>query len=166
MPSRKHPAAGAPADAARPRRYSSEIARAICDAIAGGEPLADVCERPGRPDRYTLSRWLKTNQDFQAAYACALEVVADRYAAEIIALADGTGGDGAEPATGKRDSADTVARLKLRIDTRKWLMAKLAPNKYGDRIAAVAKATAAQPLNIHELSNEELDEIDAAGGEE
>jgi hypothetical protein len=109
-----------------------------------------------------VSRWLATNTDFQAAYARALEVLADRYAEEILALADGTGDGAGEP--GKRDGADTVARLKIRIDTRKWLMAKLAPNKYG--LAATARANAAAPLNIHALSKDQLDEIDAEGGEE
>jgi hypothetical protein len=45
-------------------------------------------------------------------------------------------------------------------------MAKLAPNKYGDRLAAAAKTNAATPLNIHDLPKEQLDEIDAEGGEE
>ena len=162
MPSRKHPAAGASADAARPSRYSSERARAICDAAASGESLADICARPDRPDRDVVSRWLATNTDFQAAYARALEVLADRYAEEILALADGTGDGASEP--GKRDGADTVARLKIRIDTRKWLMAKLAPNKNG--LAATARANAATPLDIHALSKDQLNEIDAEGGEE
>jgi hypothetical protein len=162
MPSRKHPAAGASADAARPSRYSSELARAICDAAASGESLADICARPDRPDRDVVSRWLATNTDFQAAYARALEVLADRYAEEILALADGTGDGASEP--GKRDGADTVARLKIRIDTRKWLMAKLAPNKYV--LAATARANAATPLDIHALSKDQLNEIDAEGGEE
>ena len=83
MPSRKHRAAGAPADAARPSRYSSELARAICDAAATGESLTDICARPDRPDRDVVSRWLATNADFQAAYARSLEVLADRYAEEI-----------------------------------------------------------------------------------
>ena len=162
MPSRKHPAAGASADAARPSRYSSELARAICDAAASGESLADICARPDRPDRDVVSRWLATNTDFQAAYARALEVLADRYAEEVLALADGTGDGASEP--GKRDGADTVARLKIRIDTRKWLMAKLAPNKYV--LAATARANAATPLDIHALSKDQLNEIDAEGGEE
>ena len=72
MPSRKHPAAGAPADAARPSRYSSELARAICDAAASGESLTDICARPDRPDRDVVSRWLVTNADFQAAHARSL----------------------------------------------------------------------------------------------
>jgi hypothetical protein len=44
MPSRKHPAAGAPADAARPSRYSSELGRerkaATAGAVAGATGIA------------------------------------------------------------------------------------------------------------------------------
>jgi len=46
------------------------------------------------------------------------------------------------------DSTDTddaaIARDRLRIDTRKWLMAKLAPRKYGDRLVAVGDRLVAE----------------------
>jgi hypothetical protein len=36
---------------------------------------------------------------------------------------------------GPRPNSDSVQRAKLRVDARKWLMAKAAPKKYGDRSA-------------------------------
>ena len=54
---------------ARPSQYSSELARAICDAAATGESLTDICARPrsagsrrrepvaGCPDRQGSNRW-------------------------------------------------------------------------------------------------------------
>jgi hypothetical protein len=34
----------------------------------------------------------------------------------------------------ERTNHEVVARARLRVDTRKWAMSKLAPKKYGDRI--------------------------------
>jgi hypothetical protein len=35
----------------------------------------------------------------------------------------------------ERTDYDVIARSKLRVDTRKWLLAKMLPKVYGDRIA-------------------------------
>ena len=39
-------------------------------------------------ERSTVYRWLEDNEDFREKYARARELQAERYAAEIIALAD------------------------------------------------------------------------------
>lgn len=51
--------------------------------------------------------------------------IADVFAGEILAIADN---DGAGDTVCRED----VTRSKLRIDTRKWLMAHFAPAQYGD----------------------------------
>ena len=56
--------------------------------------------------------------------------VADVFAGEILEIAD-TANDNADAKEGRED----IARSKLRIDTRKWLMAHFAPTQYGDGAA-------------------------------
>lgn len=51
--------------------------------------------------------------------------IADVFAGEILAIADSEATDGA----GARED---LSWAKLRIDTRKWLMAHFAPAQYGD----------------------------------
>ncbi|MAZ04076.1 MAG: hypothetical protein CMN56_13170 [Sneathiella sp.] len=58
--------------------------------------------------------------------------VADVFAGEILEIADGANDNAEAPGAMKED----VSRSKLRIDTRKWLMAHLAPAQYGDGAAA------------------------------
>ena len=58
--------------------------------------------------------------------------VADVFAGEILEIADSANDNAATPGEVKED----VSRSKLRIDTRKWLMAHLAPAQYGDGAAA------------------------------
>jgi hypothetical protein len=71
-------------------------------------------------------------------YARAREAQADYYAAEITEIADTcrVGEKIKELPSGAREitTADMVERSKLMVDTRKWLMAKLAPKRYGDRL--------------------------------
>jgi hypothetical protein len=45
------------------------------------------------------------------------------------------------PITGAIDSA-SVAKQRLQVDTRKWLLSKLAPKKYGDRLEVAGDPTA------------------------
>ena len=51
--------------------------------------------------------------------------IADVFAGEILAIADNGGAEDMAP-------REDITRSKLRIDTRKWLMAHFAPAQYGD----------------------------------
>lgn len=55
--------------------------------------------------------------------------IADVFAGEILAIADNDG-------AGDTACREDVTRSKLRIDTRKWLMAHFAPAQYGDGATA------------------------------
>ncbi len=125
---------------ARPSEFSQDIADQICDKIAEGKSLRKICDIEGLPDKSTVFRWLGTNTAFRDQYVRARDVQADYMAEEIIEIADdGTNdfgfkeGDTAEGASASPVFlAEHVQRSKLRVDSRKWLMSKLAPKKYGD----------------------------------
>jgi hypothetical protein len=73
---------------------------------------------------------------FAATTHAARELQADYLAEEMLEIAD----DGRNDWTKREDgidavNAEVVQRSRLRVDARKWLMAKLQPKKYGDRIA-------------------------------
>lgn len=67
-------------------------------------------------------------------YARATEMRAERLADETIKIADS-------------ESTD-VNRDRLRVDTRKWLLAKLHPKKYGERIDMTSGNEPIKPINI------------------
>jgi hypothetical protein len=102
----------------RPSSYSPELAEAICEHIAGGRSLRSFCQAEGAPNKTTVLRCVRDNQQFAQMYALAREVQADMLADECIDIAD---------------QAGEVNIARLRIDTRKWTAAKLAPKKYGDK---------------------------------
>ncbi|WP_368936078.1 ubiquitin carboxyl-hydrolase [Proteus penneri] len=107
----------------RPSDYLPEVADDVCALIADGESLRSVCKRPGMPNTTKVMRWLREYHDFREQYAKAMESRADDVFEELFDIADDVT---EEPAA--------VAKARLRIDTRKWALARMSPKKYGDKV--------------------------------
>jgi hypothetical protein len=131
------------ANIGRPSGYSDDIAANICTEIAAGLSLRDIARKPEFPSERAIYAWLVAHEPFQQMYARAREQRVERWADEIIELAD-------EPVPAGDNAA--VQRARLRVDTRKWLMSKLAPRKYGDRVEHVIKTGNAADLTDDELA--------------
>jgi terminase small subunit-like protein len=89
--------------------------------------VAEICASPDMPSQQSVYTWLRNDDDFLERYARAREAQADKLFKECLEIAD-RHKDGEESAT-------RVQRDRLRIDTRKWAAARLAPKKYGDHIS-------------------------------
>jgi hypothetical protein len=131
------------ANIGRPSGYSQDVADQLCAAIAEGHSLRTVCKRDDMPSIAAVFRWLGTFEPFREQYARAGQERCEAFAEDIIALAD-------EPVAPNDNAA--VQRARLRVDTRKWLMSKLAPRKYGDRVEHVIKSGNAADLTDDELA--------------
>lgn len=124
----------------RPSSYSQKVATEICARLADGESLRSICMDSRMPDKTTVFRWLAQTDGevsaFRNQYARAREAQADRLAEEILEIADDGRNDTYvdEEGNAKTDH-DVIARSRLRVDSRKWLASKLAPKKYGERVA-------------------------------
>ncbi len=79
-----------------------------------------------------LSGWLSAHPE---QYARAMDVRADRFAEDIIQIADDGANDTYQTENGPATNHDVIARSRLRVDARKWLAGKMAPKKYGDKVA-------------------------------
>ena len=121
---------------ARPSEYSEETATAICDRLGQGESLRQICADENMPGKSTVMRWLASQEAFRDQYARAREAQADYWAEEIIEISDDDSGDTIkdEEKGTERFNSEFAARSRLRVDTRKWLMARMAPKKYGDKV--------------------------------
>ena len=122
--------------AGRPSKYRRSVADEICLRLATGESLVKICGTEGMVNVATVYRWLDKYLEFRDRYARAREVQAEFYADQIIDIADET------PITGQPDpdggvtmrvDSAGVQRNRLRVDARKWVVAKLLPKKYGER---------------------------------
>ncbi len=79
-------------------------------------------------------RWINKHPDFGAQYARAKVFQVEAIVDEILDIADDTSHDSVVNEDGKVIyDHEHINRSRLRIDTRKWLAAKLCPRLYGDK---------------------------------
>lgn len=130
---------------ARPSDYTQELADRICEELSEGVSLRTVCLADDMPSARTVFRWLRTNEQFCQQYARAKEESADAMAEELLDISDESVKDayGADP----KASSAVVQAQKLRVDTRKWLMSKMKPKKYQDKLDVTSDGKAIpQPI--------------------
>lgn len=127
----------------RPSAYSDQLAQEICDRLAEGESLRKICRSEDMPAGATVARWLSMKNAFREQYAIACAVRTDLLFDEILEIADDTSDDRIEKrdeagnVVGCRENGEAIRRSQLRVDARKWTVARLAPKKYGDRVTNV-----------------------------
>lgn len=109
--------------------YSQEIADAICLAVSEGHSLRNAAASQGLAHSSFLL-WCTERPELADQYARAREAGADLEFEDLHQHSD------AEPERDEKGKIDPawVALQKLRIDTRKWTLARKAPRKYGDKV--------------------------------
>jgi len=120
----------------RPTDYNQKLADLICERVATHEVgLQRLCAMyDDMPDKTTINKWRYKYPEFSTQYARAkisqIELLVD----EIMEIADDSTKDEIINDQGVRScNSEFIARSRLRIDTRKWLAAKLIPRLYGDK---------------------------------
>ena len=121
----------------RPSIYTPELAAQICAHIADGKSLRAIAALDGMPHQDTIMAWLDGSKPaFSEQYARAREAQADKLAEEALQIADDGRSDTYLDAEGnEKTDNEAIQRSRLRVDTRKWLASKMAPKKYGDKMA-------------------------------
>lgn len=145
---------------ARPSIYTQKLADRICEALANGKSLRSVCLEKGIPDMSTIFAWIRTNEEFSKQYARACEERTEALAEEVIDLSD----DASSVIVGndKSDNA-RVSAQKLRVDTRRWIMSKMKPKKYGDKLDLTSdgKVLPTPILNVIQRDNSTTEDTEA-----
>ena len=122
---------------ARPE-ITARLVNIIIRRVAAGETLTAICREEGMPSYARVTGRINQSSSLVSAYARARELRHERMADELLDIAeDGTndfvekqGRNGAFVALAE----EHVRRSQLRIDTRKWLLSKLLPARFGDRV--------------------------------
>ncbi len=140
------------------RHYDEETGIAICTRIIEGETIKEICKDRDLPSERTVYRWLAAERTFWQLYARAREAQMDRWSDEIVEIADDATNDyieriGKDGEVERVLDPEAVQRSKLRIDTRKWLMSKLAAKRYGDTIDVNVSGS----VEVSALSDAELE---------
>lgn len=123
----------------RPTVFDAELAAAVLECLAEGLLLAEICEFPGFPKESTVRGWaLDDREGFAAPYARARRLGWERQAERILIIAD-TPVEGQIITDSPKDgrsvkTADMIEHRRLQVDTRKWLLGKVLPRIYGDKL--------------------------------
>ena len=139
----------------RPSIYTPELAKTICDRMAEGESLRSICKDEDMPNRSTIFLWQLAKPEFSDQYAEARQQCLEHWTHEIIDISDGV------DLTDGLDSNSQVMRDRLRVDSRKWIMSKLAPKKFGDS-KQVNVAVGGEISHIHKTDAQILEELESS----
>lgn len=127
-----------PQSGGRPSDYTEALGLTICQRISNGESLRAVCRDKDMPAMSTVMLWTHSRPEFSEQYRVARENLLEHWAEDILEISDDgekdytTIGEGTDAET-ERVNTEHISRSRLRVDSRKWLLSKLAPKKYGDK---------------------------------
>ena len=138
-----------------------EISEKVFSGMREGLSAFNACQKAGI-NQSAFNHWLNDDPDLAAEYARAREDLIERIAAETIEIADQPVGSTESGAT----DSGAVQKQRLQVETRKWLLSKLAPKKWGDRIAVAgddeSPVKVESVIDVSKLSTDVLSQIIAA----
>lgn len=118
--------------------YTDKLARTICDRIAAGGLITDICAEHGFPDYMTFRRWKEQRADFAENIARARAEQMDYYADQITKL-------------NSELNAKNWQYKTAQIRNTQWLMGKLKACTYGERTVVAGDKNA--PLGLTVISS-------------
>jgi hypothetical protein len=93
----------------------------VCQRIANGEALMNICSDPQMPSYSTFCRWRRENEVVRLAYEAALFDRADSMRDRAVNTAE---------------KAEEAGHERLKVDTYKWAASVDNPNKYSTKTKA------------------------------
>ena len=119
--------------AGRPSSYNETTANAICDRIAEGEYLTDICNEDGFPSYKTVRKWIAEREQFSKAIARAGEDQMEYFRWRISKLNDTM-------------KANNWQYVNAQIRNIQWLMGKIRPKAYGDKVEQFISGPEGRPI--------------------
>jgi hypothetical protein len=148
-------------DRGRPEfRWSDDIETEILDRITKGETLRQICRDEHMPSTFTVYKMRSNRPDFARAYARARDAQLEAWEDELLDIAEDGTTDWVdrEVARGRierQPDREHIERSKLRIDAKKWIMSKRAPQRYGDALRIEGEMTHKAVIKAEPMSAED-----------
>ena len=121
--------------------FTEKLLEEILDRVASGESLRSICRDPAMPEEMAVRKWVRKWPDTVGSqYARAKEMGLESIAEEVIEI-----GDSDITVNGIPDNA-LVQRARLMCDNRKWLLSKLLPRQFGDKVTQELTGDPDRPL--------------------
>ncbi len=143
-------------------QQKGEIIAEICEKIAEGASVRTLL-LTGRDARYpsfgVFNAWLSEKPEWTQQYARAMELRADLLFEQMQEIADTVEPLEAETIThsdqfGRSvmvNKKDDPNHRKLRVETRKWIVSRMNPKKYGDKLDLTSKGEQL-PAPVYEIT--------------
>jgi len=120
------------------KRTASEIEilfRKVLLDIERGASLRSALKKNGPLSSQTFTKWCDIDENMAKRYTRATIKRAEAIFEDILNIADENLKDVyIDPDGIERTDHDVIQRARLRVDARKWVLAKMHPTKYGDKI--------------------------------
>jgi hypothetical protein len=122
-----------------PRALTAALKEELCERIAAGELVKQICADKRFPNPAVVYVEVVRDPSFGDQYARAMQARMTMFAEQLLEIADDGSNDWMEIETQngrikKVVDKECVERSKLRFQSRQWLMSKIAPKKYGDKV--------------------------------
>lgn len=101
------------------------MAIGICEQIAEGRTLSDVCAAEGMPDRKTFRRWMVREPELRKAYEAARELQSHSLFDTALDIVTRLKDEDLENSK--------VNALRVALEQLRWSAAKLNPAQYGEK---------------------------------
>jgi hypothetical protein len=106
----------------------------IISEIESGKSLISTLNTNGMPSTSTFYIWLEEEETKSKRYACACETRELLILDEILTIADKQDKDVIVTDNGETINHNAIQRNKLQIEARQWVLGKLRPTKYGNKV--------------------------------
>lgn len=113
----------------------------LLEWVASGKSLSSYCNQEGKPHIVTIMRWVSQSDDLKLKYTQAMKVREEVLFDEIIHIADTplegvTTVDelGPNGAIVRTTVQDMTKHREMQISSRKWVLSRMNPKKYGDKV--------------------------------
>ena len=128
--------------------YSAEererLLIAVFTRMKAGQSLMQACAAENVPES-TIRLWADKDDDTSAEYARARGALIDSHVNDLLGIAD------TEP---------DAARARVQIDTRKWIMSKLMPKRFGERVTNENVGPDGGPMQFQMIERRIVDSSD------
>jgi hypothetical protein len=136
----------------------SDIVNKILEDIEiQGMSLRKACEKYkfSSKDFYIAHH---NSEEVKKQYARATKARQEKIFEDILEIADDSDNDILHTEFGEKENKEWVNRSRLRIDARKWMLGKMNPKKYGDKIDVTTDGEkVTQPLFSIQIDGKDLD---------
>lgn len=167
----------------RAREFDAERASELFERMAAGETITSICRDQHMPNQSTIWEWQRGNLGAETSwredYARARLTQADAFARAVIDLADSVDpiahaagvdalnnlDEDATPTEKRRTyfyaQKRSIEGTKMAIDARKWVAARMAPHRWGDRVTIENIGDGKIPvlLDMSKLTTVELEQL-------